>query len=128
MTQLPLPESRMPVGTSLPSEKWSEIEKENLTMPASLPLPYVVRGPHAKCRTALMWVNRLLASDLNESVSGISVRELEKELSRFQKDMRVRAPGLRDPDSSVVSTPSRTGGPNPGSRSTLRKRTRNFKN
>ncbi len=122
MTQLPLPESSIPVDIS--SSRRNNASQRAPASPYSS--PYQVAGPHSKLRTQLLWVNRLLASDETSSVSGISVRELGEALSRFQKELRVQVlpseamvGGSASPSSTRIDRRSRT---------SLRAKTRNFKN
>ncbi len=121
MTQGRLPESNSPAGTRPASPS---PEKTPAYQYSS---PYQVGGPHSKLRTQLLWVNRLLASDETNSVSAISVRELARALSAFQKDLRVQVLGVGGLEASSRS-PSRTptGQGSQGSR-TIKARTRNFK-
>ena len=128
MTQLVLPESNsgVDISGSNPSESESEIQK---TPAASSPSqPYVVVGPHARVRTLLLWVNRLLAYDEATSVSAISVSELRQALLAFQKDLWAQglggAPGVSSPFHSSTRTGPRSGG---NRRYTIKERTSNFK-
>ncbi len=127
MVQEPLPESRPDVELSQ-EQPGSDVESGSLKNSLTSSLPYSVDGPHARVRQMLMWVNRLLAYDTNDFVSGISVRELREALLRFQKDVRVMA---RDQEVSMgVSSrfPSSTPTARPSPRSPIKRATRQFKN
>ncbi len=124
MTQLPLPGYK--AGAGISPQSGSEKRNESLLGASSSHPSYLVAGPHSQVRTQLMWVNRLLAYDVNSSVSVISVRELREALSRFQKEVRALALGLElGADGSRSRSQTRTG-PRSGSR-TVKTRTRNFK-
>ncbi len=128
MTQLPLPESSMVAATSAANEK-SEIEKapESLRSPQS----FLPGGPHGSVRGLLSWVNRLLASDENNFVSVISVRDLRRALLAFQKEVLVQ--GLEGEVARgylAAGSRSRFGGSPPATqctKSTIKSRTRNYK-
>ncbi len=114
------------------SENVNESEIKKALEGASSSRPYSVGGPHGRVRQLLAWVNRLLAYDESESVSGISVRELREALLAFQKDVRVQGLGgtLTLADSTAGGTPSRSGASARATArgETVRAKTRNFKN
>ncbi len=122
MTQPLLPESSSPADTAELNSGESETKKPNPV--ESFHQSYLVGGPHGRLRTQLLWVNRLLAYDEKSSVSVISLRDLGRALSAFQQEVRVqRVP----PEPGAGASPSRSR-IQTGPRSSVRRRTRNFKN
>ncbi len=114
------------------AENVNESEIKKALEGVSSSRPYSVGGPHGRVRQLLAWVNKLLAYDLNESASAISVRELREALLAFQKDVRVQALGpiLTQADSTGGGTPSQSGASRRATArgNTVRAKTRNFKN
>ncbi len=111
MTQLPLPSSSSRADTPPLSGNVSESEKGSLQDADLSPLLYSPAGPHGRLRAELMWVNKLLASDLKGSVSVISLRELKRALSAFAAEVRIQALGDGVPLVSLGAVmPSRSGG------------------
>ncbi len=127
MTQQPLPESSLGVDTYGESQSGeSPIQRESSAASSSRLQSYAVNGPHGRLRTKLLWVNKLLSSDEQSSVSVISLRDLDRALSAFQKEVRVQVLALPDfqVDASNRRSSTRTG---PRSNNSVRHRTRNFK-
>ncbi len=94
-------DSRSDADISLEKSQ-NEIASQSPPESSVSPPSYSVVGPHARVRTMLMWVNKLLAYDKNEYVSAISVRELREALLAFQKDVRVM--GLRPEEVTAVNS------------------------
>ncbi len=130
MVQSQLPEHRLPTSVADTSRaRGKGVESGTLvTSPSphqSSSVP--VSGPHSRVRTRLLWVNKLLAYDESNSVSVISVKDLEAALSRFQQEVRLLP--LASGEGPEASSPSRSSirtGPRSVSRS-VKNRTRNFK-
>ncbi len=122
MTQEPPQDSKLDADISPANEK----EKESLVESSGdgiYPRYFLPTGPHQRVRAELMWVNKLLAYDQNDSVSGISVRELREALLRFQKDLRVQVRGqLPLPVFLEADTLSQSGAPRRRIRGTKIKR------
>ncbi len=127
MTQLPM-ESSNPVDTSLRKEKMIASVTQNRISGSSSPQSYSPGGPHGALRERLLWANRLLAYDVNESVSVICLRELKEALLAFQASVRVQRVPL-GPDMGVSSpSPSSTqAGRRSSGKQSVKTRTRNFK-
>ncbi len=127
MAQQPLEESRSLVDIMRARD--SEIASKIPPGVSSPSRPYSVEGPHGQVRTMLMWVNKLLAYDVNGSVSAISVRELRLALIAFQKDVRAQGMALGVVNATATEGSSRSRSSTPTNRrSSIKEKTRNFKN
>ncbi len=129
MSQSEFPEHNQAAGTV--QAKLSEAESETQSqMTDRSPLSYSVLGAHARVRADLLWVCKLLASDQNNSVSVILVRDLRRALSDFAAGVRVQdSAGAAPPGSTGGATPSPSGESRRVTRrgNSVKNRTRNFK-